>query len=274
MIQQVFNFRVDVRSDVGDRFHSRPWDYRGTSNRNCRAFSLVELLTVLALMSLLTAFVLPAFTTVKDSDNVANAAYTISGQLLRARTYAISHNTYVWVGFYEENADASAPPANAFPYTGMGRVVIGTVASVDGTGIIPSPLTSSRLVQVDKLIRVQNIHLTDLGAPSGGTSLISSRPNGAYNNNGAISSTELYGINDDNVTEQTPYPFTVGAYIFYKTICFDPTGEASIDGNSSLRRVGEIDLRPTHGDTLNSNSPNVVAIQFTGIGGGLQTYRN
>jgi prepilin-type N-terminal cleavage/methylation domain-containing protein len=252
--------------------------FRSGANRNKGAFSLVELLTVLAIMSLITAFVVPAFTTVKDADNVTNASYTVAGELQKARTYAMSHNTYVWVGFYEEAADAPSP-TNVFPYTGMGRLVIGLAASVDGTqifanGAAPAPLPASRIIQIDKLTRVQNIHVTDLGAPTGGTASIANRPNGAYNNNGTISSTELYGINSDSSTEETLYPFTIGSYTFYKTICFSPSGEASIDGNPALRRIGEIGLRPTHGDSINKNAPNVVAIQFSGIGGGVQTYRN
>ncbi len=252
------------------------------------AFTLVELLCVLAIISVLTAVVVPALTTVSDSDNVTNASYTISGQLQRARAYAISHNTYVWVGFYEEAADAPTPTKVQPPYAGAGRVIIGTVASVDGTqiladnaapkslGQVPTVTTPAPLLQIDPLIRVKNIHLTDLGAPSAGTTPLSKRPNGAYiDSTGSTSSSQQYGIDSDN-GNATPYPFTVGAYTFYKTIRFSPSGEASINinGVSALRRVGEIGLRPTHGDTINLNTPNVVAIQFTGIGGGFQTYRN
>jgi prepilin-type N-terminal cleavage/methylation domain-containing protein len=237
-------------------------------------FTLVELLSVLAIISVLTAVAIPAFTSVKDADSVSNASYAVSGVLQRARAYAAAHNTYVWVGFYEESANASSPTTGAPPYAGMGRLVIGTVASADGTqiyadGATAAPLPTASLVQIDRLIRVQNIHVTDLGAPAGGSTPLANRPNGAY----AGTTSEQYGINSDS-SETTPYPFVLGAYTFYKTIRFSPTGEASIDGNSELRRIGEIDLRPTHGTNLSQNSPNVVAIQFTGIGGGIQTYRN
>ena len=111
--------------------------------------------------------------------------------------------------------------------------------------------------------------MTDIGAPTETGTPIELRPNGAYNN----TTTEQFGIDSDN-SQQTPYPFTVDSYTFYKTICYNPSGEATIDGSTTLERVGEIDLRPTHGTTVNTSSPNVVSIQFTGIGGGVQTYRN
>jgi prepilin-type N-terminal cleavage/methylation domain-containing protein len=254
------------------------------SGTSLRGFSLVEILCVIAVISVMTAFVMPALTE-SDASNVSNASYTISGALQRARTYAMAHNTYVWVGFYEEAANASAPTSVVPPYAGAGRVVIGMVASVDGTQInadgTSAPLNASRIVQIDRLTRVQNVHLTDLGAPTNGATPLSSRPPGAYEVASAtppgytISSTQQpqCGISSDS-SEQTTSPFSVGAYTFYKTVRFSPTGEASIDGSTIYQRVGEVDLRPTHGAAINVTSPNVVAIQFSGIGGGLQTYRN
>ena len=247
---------------------------RVSPRRRSAGFTLVELLTVLTIISVLTAVVVPAMNGMKDADNITNASYTVAGELQRARAYAMAHNTYVWVGFYEEAANAQAP-TNVFPYTGEGRLVMGLAASVDGTDIFaagasPATIPASRLMPIDKLIKIQNVHVTDIGAPTGTGTPLESRPNGAYNGQ----TSEQYGINSDNVTEETPYPFALDSYTFYKTVCYTPTGEAMIDGNSALRRVGEIDLRLTHGTTVSANSSNVVAIQFTGIGGGVQTYRN
>ena len=47
--------------------------------------------------------VVPAFTTIKSGTDATSAAYTIKGVLDTARTYAKANNTYVWVGFYEED---------------------------------------------------------------------------------------------------------------------------------------------------------------------------
>jgi prepilin-type N-terminal cleavage/methylation domain-containing protein len=242
-------------------------------------FSLVELLLVLAVISIMTAFAVPAMNGIKDAQNVTSATSTISNALQRARTYAVAHNTYVWVGFYEEAATAPAP-THVFPYSGVGRVIMGMVASVDGTKIYPDSVTSgllnppsvtpSPIIAIDKLIRVENIHVTDLGAPTGTGTPLSSRPKGAYGSG----STELYGVNSDDPSAQAEHSFTLNGYTFYKTVRFGPGGEVSIDDSSAIQRIGEIDLRPTHGTAINLTTSNVAAIQFTGIGGEVQTYRN
>ena len=51
----------------------------------------------------------PAFTTIKGGTDVTSAAYTIKGVLDTARTYAKANNTYVWVGFYEEDVSQPSP---------------------------------------------------------------------------------------------------------------------------------------------------------------------
>src|ERR1700761_3327578 len=72
-------------------------------------FTLVELLTVIAVMSLLTAMSLPVMNSIKDSQNVSLGTASVSSALLRARAYAMAHDTYVWVGFYEEAANTTTP---------------------------------------------------------------------------------------------------------------------------------------------------------------------
>jgi prepilin-type N-terminal cleavage/methylation domain-containing protein len=269
-----FDFqRVAARVSSSAFQHASRGDLR---RRSQAGFSLVELLAVLAIMAIVTAMTVPAINGIKDAQNVANAADTISGTLQQARAYAMAHNTYVWVGFYEERADAGSPTNAAPPYSGKGRVIIGMVASADGTSIGSSALPAARLVQIDRLNRLQNVHLTDLTAPTvttGGTGSVTSlsaRPNEAF----ADSTTgEPFGISSDS-SDVTSDPFTLGSYTFYKTVCFNPSGEATINGDTSFRRLAEIGICPTHGDALSKSVADAAVVQFTGIGGAVQTYRN
>jgi prepilin-type N-terminal cleavage/methylation domain-containing protein len=246
---------------------------RQKSNRTL-GFSLIELLAVLAVMSLLTALTVPMINGIKDSQNINAATSSVSSALQRARAYAMAHNTYVWVGFYEESANTGVP-TNVFPYAGAGQLVIGVAASADGTQIYSNSVTSGNLqtpqvVQLEKLVKIENVHCTDLGAPTGSSgSALATRPNGAY----AGSSSEQYGIDSDNGQEASHF-LVLNGYTFYKTIRFSPGGVASIDDSSALRLVGEIGLRPTHGSQVNATTPDVAAIQFSGIEGSVQTYRN
>src|SRR5437762_2987705 len=140
------------------------------SQRGPAAFTLLELLIVMGIVALLMVLIAPAFTTIKGGTDVTSAAYTIKGVLDTARTYAKTNNTYAWVGFYEEDvSQPSTSPAN----TGTGRLVMSTVASRDGTmlytGNLSSPLTldPTKLFQVGKLTKIENLHLTTLSAPAG-----------------------------------------------------------------------------------------------------------
>jgi len=251
-------------------------------------FSLIELLTVLGVMSLIAAMSLPVVNSIKDSQNVSAATFSVASALQRARAYAMAHDTYVWVGFYEEAANTTAPTNVAPKYSGAGQVVIGMAASVDGTqtagsqttGYLQAPASpSSQGVRpIEKLMKLENVHITDLGPPTGSGSALACRPNGAYevmSSTGAytVMSSEQYGIDSDNANKAA-YPLVMDGYTFYKTVRFSPSGVAVINDSSAVERVGEIDLRPTHGTLINTNTPNVAAIQFTGIGGAIQTYRN
>jgi len=65
-------------------------------------FSLVELLVVIAIIGLLTAFALPAFSSIGQARGVSEAAYQVSAAIELARSEAIARQTYVWLGFQNQ----------------------------------------------------------------------------------------------------------------------------------------------------------------------------
>ena len=239
-----------------------------------RAFTLVELIVVAALISTLMVLVAPAFTGVKGAGDVTSAAYTIKDALEQARTYAMAYKTYVWIGFYEEPAgQPSTNPATP----GTGRIVISTIASADGTTVYnPRSLAAidpTRVTQLNKLVKVEGTHLATFPDGSGTGDTFDSRP-------AAIYETAKIGDTTPPNPSLTPFQYPVGnpapaaQYTFVKAVEFSPRGEARINNrNYTLKTVAEIGLQPTHGTAVDVNSRNIIAIQFGALGGDLKIYR-
>lgn len=258
-----------------------------------RAFTLIELLVVIAIVAIMLALIGPAFTNIKTAGDVTSAAYTISGALEAARTYAKANNTYCWTGFFEE--DVSKPSG----VVGSGRLVISIVASSDGTNIYGSasgPIDPTKLVQIGKLIKIENVHvpLFKPGSASGET--FDSRPAPDYNpfngyNDARIG--EINGTSPNTAPHTTPYSFQypvgnptpTAQYTFKYLIQFSPRGESRINGNSyDIRHILEIGVLPTHGTAVPvatagagtsaaEYSGNVAAVQITGFGSTVKVYR-
>lgn len=239
-------------------------------------------MVVIGLIVLLTTLLVPAFTKLKGSNDITNAAYTITGALEHARNYAIANNTYTWVGFYEEDASAAGPTDAPPPYPGCGRLLIATVASTDGTKIFDNsdpaaPLPTMRIKQVGKLINIEGVHVTDIGAPPSPVPVptpppnsIEGRPDIPYTEGAPFS--HFNRINSDS-SNTARFVFSVQSYTFYKAVRFTPRGEANINGTYTIKHAAEIGLRPTHGSVVDAATRNVVAIQFSGISGNFQIYR-
>ncbi len=216
--------------------------------RAVRAFTLVELLVVLAIIAIMSGIVIVGLPQMKAAANVTKAGYDVLGAIELARTLAMARNTYTWVGFFEENPST---PGTA----GTGQVVISIVASTDG-----SQLPAANLVQVNKLIRVSNSHLDVLNAAA------ITRPTVPAN---------TYQVGDTSFANGTTfnYPLTGTAkYTFSKIIQFNPQGDA-MRINDTPTQWMEIGLRPTHGTAADSATKNVAAIAIEGIGGKATLYR-
>jgi prepilin-type N-terminal cleavage/methylation domain-containing protein len=259
--------------------------------RTARAFTLLELLVVIGIIAIIFAFLGPAINPLKSAGDVTTAAYMITSFFEHARSYAVSNNTYVWVGVYEEDAAATKPTNAQPPYPGRGRLLLAAVAARDGTTSCEDPTSTSStriplnpalVTQVGKLVRIDNVHMADVGppAPSSAPSPTPSpdsldgrsslpytygRPNDYLNR---ISSDDTHAPNN-----ATLYPFVAQGYTFYKTVRFSPIGEANINSTYTTKRVAEIGLLPTRGSSVDVSNRNTVAIQFSGIAGNFKVYR-
>jgi prepilin-type N-terminal cleavage/methylation domain-containing protein len=266
-------------------------------NHKPHAFTLVELVVVIAIIAALTVLLAPAFTNLKGANDFTNAAYTIKSVLEQARTYARVNNTYTWVGFYEESGSiASTNP----PTAGSGRLVLSSVASADGTtvyGSTPGAIDPTRLMQVARLVKIDHLHLPLLAIGTGTGDAFDTRPAlqfepvAGYNYarfgelNAAPPHTAPY------TNSQYPFQYPVGnpapppQYTFLKTLQFSPRGEVRINGNNyDIRRIVEIGLLPTRGGAIPiatngagtssaTYDGNVIAIQISGFGSIVRLYR-
>ena len=267
------------------------------SDHKPHAFTLVELVVVVAIAAVMTALVVPAFTNLKGSNDLTNAAYAIKGVLEQARAYARVNNTYAWVGFYEENGSIGSTNP---PTAGSGRLVISGIGSVDGTTVYssaPGAMDPGRLIQLGKLVKIDNVHLPLLAIGTGTGVTFDTRP--------ALQFEPIAGYNYSRLGElnaappntapftnsQYPFQYPVGSpapsaqYLFLKTLQFSPRGESRINGNNyDVRRIVEIGLLQTHGRTVPAAANgagtstatydgNIIAIQISGLGGTIRLYR-
>ncbi len=237
----------------------------------------------MGIIAILMVLLMPAFTGLNTANDLTRAASTIKETLDRARTYAQAHNTYVCVGFFEENA--ANPPS-----PGTGRLVMFTIASTDGskTPITSSPVDTGRLKPVTKLIKIDNVHLPlldETGSQRGTGELFDTRPQ-LQNDPGVGYNDSRFGELNSSPTAPTnpsPYPFwypltaasqSEAQYVFRKTLLFGPTGENRINSTYNVRRVVEIGLVQAAGDSaLSSTTGNLIAIQIGGFDGDVKVYR-
>ena len=241
-------------------------------------FSLMEILVVMAIMAVLMGLLLPAIT--RRNADLTAAAYKIEGLLAEARTYAVAHNTFVWVGFTELNGAVNFSPSALNSGTGAGRVVVTTIASRNGmrgyditTSQLPSPAcwasySGSNYFTIGKLQYFSGLHLYDLGTPPTNGNM--ARPSVSAN----------YNLGNGACTSVTPYAWPLGTpasgYNFFKVINFDPQGVARIqysNGKDTIVPYIEIGLVPATANVPQTSSKNTAAIQIDCMTGATRIYR-
>ncbi|MFZ4773759.1 MAG: pilus assembly FimT family protein [Terrimicrobiaceae bacterium] len=227
--------------------------------RSCQGFSLIELLSVMAIIGMLMAAAVPAMNSIKGGGDLMKAAYDIGGVLEQARAYAMANNTYVFVGLTEVNASNSESAGGQQP--GTGRVVLAAAGSKDGTRSFGTG--NANLVALTKIRRFDNLHLEGAVPNSGNMA----RP--------AVSDGFRAGSAAFAAENSFSWPLTgaSASYTFTKIIQFDPRGTASLQSSGrSLTQWMEIGLTPAKGDVA-VNSANCAALLLDGVTGSVKIYR-
>ena len=258
-----------------------------TNSAMLKAFSLVELLVVVAIIVAIISLVVPAFNGISGGSDFTKATYDIAGTFDQARAYAMANRTYVFVGIgeFDVNQSSSASPQSS----GTGRVATAVVATRDGTKHYAG-LTSGQgsdwqanyaapgqpeykgghLIAISKLQHFENLHLaSSLPAPTGGSM---ARP---------VVTTQ-YNLGNPACVSQTPFTWPLGSslgggyqYRFDKVIQFDPQGVARITyatNDDTIVQWMEVGLQQTHGNVVSTGS-NVAVIQIDAMSGATRIYR-
>jgi prepilin-type N-terminal cleavage/methylation domain-containing protein len=211
----------------------KKWLCRPSGAAN-EAFTLVEMLVVIAIAGILVALSGPALTSLSMSGNVNHAVNGISLDLDEARAYAMSHNTYVWVGFS--------------PNTSTGVLAVGAVAGTTGdAGDLGSPSTYTPITHLQTF---NNFSLKSSISISGMAS------------NGQDIGTSTVG----KFYYQAPGGNTI---TFTEILQISPQGEAVINPSGNTPHWIQIGLQPT----LRSNDPNVAVFQVAGLTGQVRVFR-
>jgi prepilin-type N-terminal cleavage/methylation domain-containing protein len=223
-------------------------------------FSLIELLSVLVVISIVSALVVTAMNSLGKADGFNNATTTLSTLLEQARAYAMANNTYVFVGIEETDASQSAGgPQNP----GTGRVGVQAFASQDGT----LNLAASNLTAINRLQILNNLHVPATLTATSGT--LANRPTADYSLGSSTGSTSFPSVTSANA-------ITARNFTFSKVIAFDALGIVHIPTSPAISgfQYIEIDAEPTNGTIIPTNTTNVSAIQVDATTGAITVFRS
>lgn len=210
--------------------------------RHVPAFSLVELLAVMAVITVMMAAAVPAINGLKSTGALNAAAYEIAGTLEQARAHAMANNTFVYVGFAERDQMDGAKP-------GQGRILMAAMGSRNGS----RTFDSANLSPLSRLRSLPQVRLEE-DVPNVGPM---TRP----------TSQSAHRIASDAFAAQDS--FALAGVTFTKIVQFDPRGMASVQSRTAAApHWMEIGIVGAHGDEANS-----AAVVIDGVTGVARIYR-
>lgn len=184
------------------------------------AFSLIELLTVVAIMGLLTSMAMPAMMSIVGARNVPSAATKIADLLEFARNESMTRQTYVWVGF-QNSTNAS----------GNRELRAAVFGSDDGT-------PDGACYQLSKIVKMVDVKLTGFEDLQSATQNL--LPEESRSLRESVSSSSSSGIT-----------LAAAGTTFEQVLTFTPRGEAMLNArpgpDTGFNRLVDISVRATRG---------------------------
>lgn len=208
------------------------------------AFSILELLAVIGIISLCSVMVIAAVSSIGGGTSITKAGGDVASLLEQARTHAMAQNTYVWVGFRQDDMDTLSAAV---------------VASRNGE---PQPIVTdaaaspSDVIQLGGIQRFKNVRM--VVAPSGtGRATVGASAQLA----GLITPIIRFGAgkggNHRDFTNQV--------------VQFNNRGEAKI-ASGSFQKIVEIGLQASANGSVRDPN-NYAAVQLGALTGSVTVFR-
>jgi prepilin-type N-terminal cleavage/methylation domain-containing protein len=221
--------------------------------RPCRhkaAFSLVELLAVMAIIVALSAVSVPAIQSVKGGSNVNKALADLSSTLELARTHAMANRTYVRVLLAEVPAGGNSlfPQLVALPVYSANGTASGDMALTEEWPALGKPLVLDDLKIFDTLDGATPVNTSGDVTPMGAN---------------------LQGAKMANVLRPIQGR---GSLTFTGVIQFAPTGEARVSFEEPARYIKiAIDQPQANGAAGRKKNPFI--LRLSGMNGSIRVLR-
>lgn len=201
---------------------------RSTSNNHTRTgFSLIELLTVLAVLAVVVALSAPAMVNIARGQGMKRAVSEVSGLIEQGRVEAMATSTWTWMGVAQQNTQ------------GGEELLAVLVASLDGT----TNRAPANLRLISRPVRIENVRVLSSLTDWADTNTVPLA-------NGTFSFSQQ--VRGQSVT-------------FTNTVLgFSPRGEATID-HAAVPAWIEVGLRELRGNVeIPSKTASIRASGFSG----------